>query len=482
MQSDDAVWQPDLSNRNKPVYLAIADAIADDIHSGRLTDGQRLPPQRTLADRLGLDLTTVSRAYTEARQRGLLDARVGQGTFVRSRDRAGNAGGRPGDDVPARAGRPATLVDMTMNQPPLPNDPDLMSRARQGLVDAMMRVDPLTVLRYPEIGSGDEDLTAGALWLARRLPGLEAEAGDGSGRVITCPGTQSALLALLCMLTEPGDAVCTEALTYPGFRAIARQLGLRVAGVAMDAQGLDPDALRAAIDAHAPKVLYCTPTLHNPTTATLPAERRRAIADIARDRGIAIIEDDIYGVLPPDAPPPIAAFAPDLTFYVSGLAKCVAPGLRVAYVAAPDGRQAMRVAAAQRATVLGTSPVAAKVAARWIEDGTADALVTAIRSEAIARQRMAGEVLPASAMATHPNSFHLWLKLPPDWTRGEFATHLRAHGIAAVVSDTFATAGTPPEALRLCLGAPVTRADCRRVLDTVATALDQSPTLAGMVI
>ncbi|PWC90871.1 GntR family transcriptional regulator [Azospirillum sp. TSH100] len=479
--SDIAIWQPDLTSRAKPVYLAIADALADDIAAGRLAAGQRLPPQRVLADRLGVDLTTVSRAYSEARRRGLLDARVGQGTFVSIQDTAPT---RPPlqPPLPRRLPTaPAAVIDMTMNQPPLPDSPKLLDRMRSGLAQAMLRLDPQALLRYPEAGAGfrsaEEDCAAGARWLAKRLPTL-----DDPGRIVVCPGTQSALLALLCMLTRPGDTVCTEALTYPGFKAIARQLGLRVIGVAMDGDGLDPDALRAAVAAHAPKALYCTPTLHNPTTATLPADRRTAIAAIARDHNIPIIEDDIYGVLPQDAPPPIAASAPDVTFHVVGLAKCVAPGLRITYVAAPDNRQAMRLAAAQRATILGTPPVPAAIATQWITDGTADALLTAIRTEASARQRLARDLLPPASVTAHPQGFHLWLGLPPAWTRGEFAAYLRNAGIAAAVSDNFLTAGPPPEALRICLGAPIGRDDCRRMLETLADTLDQSPALAGIVI
>ncbi|PWC36097.1 PLP-dependent aminotransferase family protein [Azospirillum sp. TSO35-2] len=474
MQSDSSVWQPDLSNRDKPVYLAIADAIADDVRNGRLAVGQRLPPQRTLADRLGVDLTTVSRAYTEARQRGLLDARVGQGTFIRAQSAPPP---RPaGSEAPPTVPASMALVDMTMNQPPLPDAPELMERVRQTMAQAVLQTDLRSILRYPEAGAGAADRAAGARWLGRRLADVPVE------RVVVCPGTQSALLSLLTMLAQPGDTVCAEALTYPGFKAIARQLGLQVAGVAMDGQGLDPEALRAAFAAHAPKALYCTPTLHNPTTATLPPDRRHAVAALAREYGVPIIEDDIYGVLPDSSPPPIAALAPDMTFYVAGLAKCVAPGLRITYVAAPDTRQAMRLTGAQRATTLGTPPLPAAIATQWIGDGTAELLLASIHGEAVARQRMARDTLPAANVAAHPEGFHLWLRLPTAWTRGEFATHLRSRGIAAVVSDAFTTTATAPEALRICLGAPADRSGTQRVLDILADALDQIPAMAGVVI
>ena len=78
-------WFPDIDAQQGPLYLRIADAIAGDIESGKLERGARLPPQRTLAGHLRIDFTTVSRAYTEAQRRGLVEARVGKGTFVTQR-------------------------------------------------------------------------------------------------------------------------------------------------------------------------------------------------------------------------------------------------------------------------------------------------------------------------------------------------------------------------------------------------------------
>jgi DNA-binding transcriptional regulator YhcF (GntR family) len=146
------MWLPVISAEMGPVYLAIASAIAVDIASGRLKAGDRLPPQRLLAGRLGLDHTTVTRAYTEARRRNLVEARVGQGTFVR------------GDAAPAPR-RPAALhVDMTMNQPPPPDDTALLARLE-------LNPGPLGWLRYPGAAEAEADRAAGLRWLGGRLPG-----------------------------------------------------------------------------------------------------------------------------------------------------------------------------------------------------------------------------------------------------------------------------------------------------------------------
>ncbi len=465
-------WVPQIGNRDKPVYLAIADAIADDVRTGRLVPGQRLPPQRLLAERMGIDFTTVSRAYVEARHRGLVDARVGQGTFVRAPAVAERAGGARS----AAAAAAPRVIDMTMNQPPLPESADLLGRLRDGMAAVVRQLDLSELLHYPGAGSAPEDRAAGAAWLAARLPAVPAE------RMMVAPGTQGALLALLTALTRPGDTVCAEALTYPGFKAIAGQLGLRIVGVPMDGEGIDPDALRRAFARHRPKALYCIPTLHNPTTATLPLERRLAVVAAAREHGVPIIEDDVYGPLPAAPLPPLAALAPEAVHHIAGLAKCLSPMLRIAYVVSPDARQSLRVAAAQRGTTLMPSPLTAAVARRWIGDGTAAAVLDAVRAEAAARRALAEAILPADAIVTKPEAFHLWLCLPRTWSRGEFIAYLRTRGIAAVGSDAFATMPDTPDALRICLGAAADRAETRQVLDIIADALDQLPSAAGVII
>ncbi len=493
MQSDQhsvgsGTWIPRLDGRDKPAYIAIADAIAEDLRDGRLIPGQRLPPQRALAALIGLDFTTVSRAYGEARRRGLVDARVGQGTFLRVPAASPAPALSPAlPTAPLHTARrdPAGVpfIDMTMNQPPVPDRPDLLDQLRREAAEAVAAMDPHALLRYPEsVGAdgGNADKAAGVLWLRDRLPGVTPD------RLTVCPGTQGALLALLTLLARPGDTVCAEALTYPGFKAVARQLGLSVVGAAMDRHGLDPQALRTVFERHRPKLLYCMPTLHNPTTATMPLERREAVIALAREFGVVIVEDDIYGPLVESAAgpglPPLAHLAPDLVFHIAGLAKCLSPALRLAYVAAPDARQAMRVTGALRATTLMAAPVTCAIANRWIGGGGAAALLSALRAEAMERQALAAALLPPEVFAGGAEGYHIWLRLPPGWTRGEFATHLRTRGIAAVVSDTFALGDAVPDALRLCLGAASDRAETRWVLSVVADALEQSPALAGVII
>ena len=266
-----------------------------------------------------------------------------------------------------------------------------------------------------------------------------------------------------------------------GLLSLAAHLRIRLASIAVDAEGIIPEAFDSICKEQKPKALYCNPTLHNPTTGTLSLARRKALVAVARRHQIPIIEDDAYGALPVDPVPALAMLAPELVYHVAGLAKCIAPALRIAYLVVPDSRAAARLAGAVRATSSMASPLTSAIATRWIEDGTADAVLAAIREEAKGRQAIAAAILPANLAQTDPQGFHVWLRLPPAWTRGEFASRLRTAGIGVVASDAFALA-SPPEAVRLGLGAAANHDELKRSLQTVADLLDQSPPMSSMVI
>ncbi len=452
-------WTPDLSRGNGPHYLAIADLIAADIKAGRLNGGDRLPPQRKLAAKLALDFTTVARGYVEAQRRGLIESRVGQGTYVR--------GARRLERGPA-----PEVVDLSMNLPPEPNDPELLDRMREGFAEVSR--DLVALLRYQGFGGSRADKDAASAWLSRRalVPSQE--------RLFVTPGAHAAILGILSMVARPGDTVLSEAITYPGVRSIAAQMGLNLVGLAMDDGGIEPDALAEACATLAPKALYLNPTLQNPTTITLSEERREAITAVARRCRLPIIEDDAYGFIANQGGVhPLAAIAPDITWHIAGLAKCIGAGLRAAYVVAPDARSGWPFAAALRAANVMASPLTVALATRWIEDGTADTLLRFIRAETTARQTLVAGILPPGSYKADPLAFNLWLPLPKPWTRSAFAGHMRSTRIGVVTSDAFVVSGDPGESVRVCLGGPVTRERLREAIEFMAHALDEEPALAS---
>jgi DNA-binding transcriptional MocR family regulator len=446
-------WIPTITEGAGSVYLRIVDALSADIASGRLARGQQLPTHRALARALDIDLTTVTRAYGEARRRGLIDARVGQGTFV------SETTARLAADIHYQV-----KIDLSMNVPPQPVEANLEMRIAQGLAFIQKESSFTALLNYQRPGGSEEERAIAANWLRTRAPAATAE------RLIVYPGTQAALFNALLALTSPGDVVLTEALTFPGIKAAAAKLGVRLVGVAMDGEGVDPDALKAACERHRPKAVYLIPTLHNPTTITLGPERRKAVADIIRKAGTILIEDDAYGLLERSASP-IANLIPELSYLAVSLSKCIAPALRVSYLLVPDATSEQIMRSNLQATMQMPPPLMVALATNWLRSGIADQIVTAIRDEATGRQQLAARILKGLPFAGKPGGHHLWLSLPSQWTRSDFISHLLRDGLAVVGSEAFTVDGTAPHAVRVALGAARNRAELSQAMYVLVAAL-----------
>lgn len=429
------MWHPRLLAGARLKYLGIVDALEADIRSGRVARGDRLPPQRAIAEALDVDLTTVTRAFNEARRRGLVDAQAGRGTFVSE-----------GFSPPGEARAPRPLIDLSMNIPPQPEEAQFARRIPEALASLLSGPRGLLTLHYQDSTGTPADRAAGARWLSGRLPDVTAE------RLVVAGGAQCALFAVCDALLKAGDVLLAGAVTYPGLKAVAAQRGIRLVPLAMDEEGIRPEAVEAACRTLTPRALYVIPTLDNPTTATLPAARRQALADLARRHDLAVIEDDPYAPLCPAHSPALAELAPERTWHIATLSKCATPALRTAYVVAPDAPAAERLAGILRATSLMAPPLMTALASRWILDGTLDLLTRAIRTENKARQSLARAALRGHAFAADPHGHHVWLRLPPHWRAADFAEHADRAGVSIVAGSAFAIGPPEQEAVRLSLG------------------------------
>lgn len=450
-------WTPTIRDRQGPLYQRIVNALAEDIEAGRLRQGQALPTHRKLATMLGVDLTTVTRAYTEARRQGLTEATVGRGTFVKARP------------MPQRSASATPGIDLSMNLPPQPPEADLDGRLARTLADIRARLGLAAYLTYQQPGGTPAERQVAADWLRGSLGTACAP-----NRLILSPGTQATLFCLLSALVPRGGAVLTEQLTYAGFKVAAAAAGVDLVGIDMDGEGIVPAALDRAARAGPARIVYLTPTMHNPTTATMPASRRERIAEIVAKRGLTLIEDDPYAFLAPGLAP-ISSLIPERSYLAASLSKCVTPGLRMSLVVASEAEAAAQLAALLRATLQMSVPLMAAVATSWMRDGSVDAIVSAIRAEAAARQALASEALIGHAYAAHPNGHHIWMPLPATRPAVRFAEHLRNRGLAVVTSEAFAADGAPPNAIRLGLGAARNRAELARALAILAEALAERP-------
>jgi DNA-binding transcriptional MocR family regulator len=445
-----ATWKPQLITDDTPRYIALADALQRDIRSGRVKPGQRMPSHRDLAASLGVDVTTVSRGYAEARRRGLIAGLPGRGTFVRQA-------------ITGRATHSDEVADLATNTPPEPcevfDTAFTQSLSRLGNDAGVERL--FTFQPQPGIRQHRE---AGAAWCS------ELGVPSDAARVMLCAGTQQALLGILGTHCRPGDTVLTEALSYPGFLAAARLFRLRVVGVPMDEQGVDPRALKRCIRAVRPKALLLTPTLHSPTAITTNNTRRAAIAAVAKAEGVVIVEDMTYGGLVERAPKPMAVFAPEHTYTIVTLSKAVSPVFRLAYLVAPRAATVETLLPNIRATGWMSSAILAEIASFWIADGTMADVRDDRRAECAARQEIANQFLGPSGRP--PEGLHRWMALPRRWSGGRFVQAAQRRNILIRPGSAFAVApGLGESHVRISLGAPPTHAILARALETLATLM-----------
>ena len=304
----DTMWIPKITDEPSPKYRAIANAIADAVNTGELTPGTRLPPQRQLAWGLGVTVGTVGRAYDLAQQRGLVSGEVGRGTFVQI-----PVAERQPVLSPERVGN---LIDLSLNQPVGGPKRDVLG---QTLRDISTAPDLEDLMCYASPAGLPRHRTVAAAWVGR--VGIEASAEQ-----VTCfNGTQEAIAASILALTRAGDPVLVEELTYVGFIGLIERFNRRPVPIAIDKDGVRPDALAEAARKSGAKLALLVPTLHNPTTSIMSEERRRDVVAIARRHDLILIEDDVYGFLLEDQPTRLAMLAEDRVIYVSSASKCLIP-------------------------------------------------------------------------------------------------------------------------------------------------------------
>lgn len=457
-------WSPGEVSPRGPVYIAIADALARDVKSGSLEAGERLPTHRELARRLGLNVVTITRAYAEAKRRGLVEGEVGRGTFV---TRSGAASSANGGALLRLDGK----IDFHFNLPGAPHE----GLREAGVAEVLSDGFDFLGAEYDTKGSRDHR-EAGVEWMARS--GLRAD----PERVVVTNGAQHAMTVALTTLLDPGDTVLAEELTYPGFKALASLLHLRAAPVGMDAEGLLPDALEYACKKGNPRALYCMPTLHNPTGIVWSESRRREVLEVAERWGLTILEDDTTAFLVEDPPTPLAQLAPDRVLFLSSTSKSIGAGLRVGYLHVPacapgeGGFSRDRLVANMAAVSWMTPPLMAELAARMIRNGSADSIVRAKQRELAARRKVFERLLPEVSTPSHPACSFVWAALPEPWRSSEFVEEVRAEGVALTPAESFVVGRAhAPHAVRVCIGTPAERSDVERGLEVLARVLGRAP-------
>ncbi|HBR0808475.1 TPA: PLP-dependent aminotransferase family protein, partial [Klebsiella pneumoniae] len=336
----------------------------------------------------------------------------------------------------------ADVVDLNFNYPSLPDQGDAL---REALRQLAMAGDIDSHLRYqPHAGRlAERDIIARHLTCQHFAPDAE--------NVLIVNGAQHGLAVTVMGLLRPGDVVAVDALTYSGFKVLAALYHLELAAIPCRPEGPDLRALHILCQQRRVRAVYTMPTLHNPLGWVLNTGQRQALADLARQHDLLIIEDAAYARLVSRPPPPVVSYAPERTVYVTGFSKNIATGLRVGVVISPP-RYRPEIERAIRATTWNTPTLISSLICAWIEDGTVARFETQKRQDARQRQQVAREVLCGLPVVSHPDSYFVWLPLGEESRADRLANALMERRISVSTAEPFCVSATIPQALRIALG------------------------------
>lgn len=433
-----------------PVYQQLCDAIISLIETKKLAEGDRLPPHRDLAQLIGVNVSTVTRAIKLLQQRGHVESRVGSGSFI-----------RPPRPRPPRSGVVDTegVCDLSINRP--------ATDAYLHMLERMLPMLPLhshfSMIQDYHLPEGDERVRqAFAQWLSPAL-GHEDE-----NRLVVVNGCQHGMSCIVDTIAQPGDVILTDQITFHGFISLCAAKAIRLKAVDTDQAGMVPEAFREACIHHRPKAVFLMPNNHNPTTVTLSARRRKALADIAQEHGVYIIEDDVCGPLMDNPPPTIASTHPDITFYVTSLSKCIAAGTRLGVVSAPPSYVA-RLANILRLNCWSTNSLMNFIAATMIEQGTMDEIIASERAELRNRNKILAELLPVSQTPREKTSPFAWIELPEPWRCATFVKSAEQAGVCVLTGEAFSFSQHSLHAVRINLNAARSGDDLRKAVSILQT-------------
>ena len=453
-------WRPILTKRKGATkHKLLTERIIADIDAEILPVHTQMPTHRDLARRLGVSVQTVSLSYKEAERRGYLQGEVGRGTFVRSR-------------VTEKADRfmldrdPGEIVDLSIVRAIYTETHEHASRTAMG---QLAQADNSAFMRpCRPIAGLDQHRAAAQVW----LKGLGVDAAKD--RILVTNGAAHGLFLAIAAIVRPGEVVLTENLTDHGIIGLANLLGFTLRGLPTDREGILVEAFEEACLAGDVTALVLVPSLGNPTSHVMGAERRLAIAEIARRHGIYVVEDEVYKPLLETPLPAFTELLPELGFFVTSFTKTVLTGLRVGYLVVPP-QYSIRVASIMRVTTWSATNLPAEIATRWIEDGTAQNLIRMQRQEVRARQALVADVLGEHIAQTHSLSLCAWLRVPPRWTEEGLVRALAQKNIAVTPSDPFVAGGGHTGGIRICIGGRLSHVSLGRSLQTIAHTFEQLP-------
>jgi DNA-binding transcriptional MocR family regulator len=310
-----------------------------------------------------------------------------------------------------------TVIDFQYNYPSLGTEPGLITAAVQKHVTE----SSAWVSEKPLAGTAAHREVAAA-FLSRWGVNISPS------RVFLCSGGHSAVSVALTRASLDGAAVAVDELTYPNFRTMAANRGMKVIACAGDEDGMSPEALDDAASSQNLRAIYMMPTVHNPLGTVMPHSRRIALANVIRQRNLWLIEDDAYRFLESDAPVPISWLVSERSSYIHSFTKPVALGLKVSYLVVPEAvSEGIEDFITQANS--GTSLLFAEVLTSLVLDGTVQRLIAQKQALGSERQAMISSGLAGMNIRAHRNGFHSWIELPQGIAADAFCAACRSQGV-----------------------------------------------------
>ncbi len=433
-----------------PLYRQIMERLRELIETGALPPGYQLPPERKLAEELGINRSTVLAAYRGLKEQGLLAAHVGRGTVVAARPgRVPAAGPVPWAHLFAEASLAAhdpvlrDLLELTERHDVIslaagvPAPELLPVETLRRLFDRLVEeAGPAIFLYCPTEGHSPlRESLAG--WLETRGIRCTAE------QVLVLSGSQQGLDLAVRTFVDPGDVVVVEEPSYVAALQVFRAARARLIGVPVDDAGLRVDLLAQVLERHRPKLIYTLPTFQNPSGAVMPLARRRALLELAGRHGVPILEDDPYSELRYDGEPVPSLKALDregIVLHLSTVSKVLFPGMRLGFLVAPEP-VVRRLALLKQGMDLHSNSVGQFILDRFIREGLYDPYLAGLR-RAYARRRDVMDAalreagVPGLRWRRPDGGFYVWCRLPESVERGRLLTAAADAGVAYLPGRT----------------------------------------------
>lgn len=424
-----------------PLYRQLADAIEGLIERGELRHGDLLPPERHLATAMSTSRSTVVAAYDRLRRDGRVERRQGSGTRVVGPELAQPVAA---DFKTAPLFVPGAEIAGLLKAIP----------ERLDGVDEVIRAVTPTLVAAPDVvdpGGIVELRSALAEWYgAQGVP-------THPDQIVVTNGAQQAVSLVLSALVRPGDTVLAESWTWPGLSDVVARQGGRCFGVRMDDDGVDTRELRAAVARLRPVAIAVNPHHHNPTATRLLPHRRRELADIAADYGVALLEDRVTAAIAFDGvvPPPLAHHRPDAPIsVVDSLSKTVWPGLRIGWTrTTPELAHQLRIAKAveDQFSAIPSQHLALALLERY--DELVARRVEQIRRRADVAMEALAAHLPEWQVTPPRGGLVLWPKLPAP-VANAFIHRAARLGVLLAGSDSFTVGVSSNDRVRVPFTAP----------------------------